>query len=126
METAKAKQIWADVLEHLRRELSKPAFETWFEPTQAVSYTDHVLTISTVNDFARDWLESRYNNQVNRVLQTVTKAEAQVVFTREANGDDQNTIDARGETIWQRLDKRLDRIEKNIEEIKSIVTRKNG
>lgn len=50
-------QLWTDVLNTLRRELPKASFETWVRDTRAVALEDGVLTVSTRNSYARDWLE---------------------------------------------------------------------
>ncbi|MFC4077227.1 chromosomal replication initiator protein DnaA [Salinithrix halophila] len=73
-------ELWAQALEHIQGKLSKPSYETWLQATEAVDYRDETLIISAPNEFARDWLESRYANLVRDTLQEVTGAVIGVQF----------------------------------------------
>jgi chromosomal replication initiator protein len=52
--------LWEKALESIASFLSKPSFETWLKPTKPISLEGNLLIIEVPNDFARDWLESRY------------------------------------------------------------------
>ncbi|SFS37443.1 chromosomal replication initiator protein DnaA [Marininema halotolerans] len=73
-------ELWAQALEHIQGKLSKPSFETWLQATEAVDYREDTLVISAPNEFARDWLESRYANLVRDTLQEVTGSVIGVQF----------------------------------------------
>lgn len=77
-------ELWAQALNHIQGKLSKPSFETWLQATEAVDYRDDTLVISTPNEFARDWLESRYANMVRDTLQEVTGSVIGVQFITHA------------------------------------------
>lgn len=53
-------EIWQNILFLLEQEMSKPSFETWLKATSLHSINDNHLTVIVPNDFAKDWLESRY------------------------------------------------------------------
>ena len=61
-------QTWKSVLEQLQTDMPRASFDTWVRDTQALSYADGVLTVAVRNAYARDWLESRLVDTVNRML----------------------------------------------------------
>jgi len=61
-------QTWKSVLEQLQTDMPRASFDTWVRDTQALSYTDGLLTVAVRNAYARDWLESRLVDTVNRML----------------------------------------------------------
>lgn len=63
--------LWEKVLEVIETKLSKPSFETWLQSTEISSLEDDNLTIVAPNDFARDWLESRYSTLIQETLYEV-------------------------------------------------------
>ncbi len=68
MKTHDAEAVWADVLEVVRSELNTPTFKTWFEHTSPVEVADGRLVIAVQNEFAREWLESRYSGLLHSAL----------------------------------------------------------
>ena len=63
--------IWAQTLDVVRGELNTPTFKTWFENTAPLGVIDDVLVIAVQNEFARDWLESRYSGLLSSALAQV-------------------------------------------------------
>lgn len=53
-------EIWQNILSQLEQELSKPSFDTWLKSTSLHSFDGYYLTIVVPNEFAKDWLETRY------------------------------------------------------------------
>jgi len=41
--------FWENILEKLKKELSKDSFETWLAPTKLIDFANNTLTISVVN-----------------------------------------------------------------------------
>ncbi|MGB8955014.1 MAG: chromosomal replication initiator protein DnaA [Tumebacillaceae bacterium] len=75
-----AADLWQKTLATLETKLSKPSFETWFKSTKPVSYESNTLIVSVPNDFARDWLESRYSVIIKETLNTLTMKDVAVKF----------------------------------------------
>lgn len=73
--------IWSDVLDVVKTELNTPTFKTWFEHTSPVDIVDDRLVIAVQNDFARDWLESRYSGLLTSALQQVSGLPLSLEFT---------------------------------------------
>lgn len=74
-------QIWTDTLQVVRGELNAPTFKTWFEHTTPLGVIDETLIVSVHNDFARDWLESRYSGLLRSALAQVSGHPLNVTFT---------------------------------------------
>jgi len=69
--TVKLESIWSDALAQIERRLNAPTFKTWFAGTRAVSLADGRFIVSAPNDFAREWLESRYASLIRDTLSGV-------------------------------------------------------
>ena len=52
--------MWNQVLEKIKKKISKPSFETWLKATKAHTLKGDILTVVAPNEFNRDWLEERY------------------------------------------------------------------
>lgn len=72
--------VWEKTLESIANLLSKPSFETWFKPTKPVSLDGNVLTIEVPNDFAREWLESRYSSLLSSTIRDLIEEEIELRF----------------------------------------------
>ncbi|HBI26954.1 MAG TPA: chromosomal replication initiator protein DnaA, partial [Peptococcaceae bacterium] len=60
MLSKKLSNIWDDVLGILKKELDEHSFSTWVNTTKPLAYHDGTLVILTLNEFSRDWLETRF------------------------------------------------------------------
>jgi chromosomal replication initiator protein len=74
-------QVWQETLDVVRGELNTPTFKTWFEQTSPMSIVDHEMVVAVQNDFARDWLETRYTSLLSSALAQVTGAPMAVRFS---------------------------------------------
>lgn len=72
--------IWEKTLESVSPFLSKPSFETWLKPTKPVSLEGNTLIIEVSNDFARDWLESRYAPLLTSTIKELLEEEIELRF----------------------------------------------
>lgn len=74
-------QVWQDTLDVVKGELNTPTFKTWFEQTSPLGIVEHEMLVGVQNDFARDWLESRYSGLLASALTQVTGAPMVVRFS---------------------------------------------
>ncbi|MCE5203967.1 MAG: chromosomal replication initiator protein DnaA [Actinomycetia bacterium] len=65
-------QVWEQALDVIKSELNTPTFKTWFEHTRPLGVVDTTFFVSVQNEFARDWLESRYAGLLSSALTQVT------------------------------------------------------
>lgn len=78
-------KIWAQTLEAIQNKISKPSFETWLKSTDAIELEEDRLIVVAPNDFARDWLESRYADLVRETLYEVTGSPLNVKFVSQTS-----------------------------------------
>lgn len=69
MSKTKINDIWNDVLEILKKELDEHSFSTWVNTTNPLAYHDGTLVILTLNEFSRDWLETRFSALIRSYLE---------------------------------------------------------
>lgn len=60
--------IWNKVLNILKRELSKPSFDTWLKDTKLLAVENDTASIQVPNEFVLDWVKSRYYNLILNAL----------------------------------------------------------
>lgn len=63
--------LWQETLEKLKKELSRPSFDTWLSSTRLIQIDGETLVISVPNEFAKDWLESRYATMIRSSVQSL-------------------------------------------------------
>src|SRR5512142_907753 len=70
--------VWDEAKAHLRSEVNEATFRLWFERTVPVSMADGTFVVGAANEFAREWLETRFGEKVRRALAEVLAAEVEV------------------------------------------------
>lgn len=75
-----AKQLWSDVLQSLKEQLSAPSYDTWLKDTEAHDVENGVFTVTAANEFQRDWLRERYSTLIEDTLKDLTGEEWTVSF----------------------------------------------
>ena len=72
--------LWEQTLKTIEKKISKPSYETWLKSTKAESLQKDTLIITAPNEFARDWLESRYSDLISKTILDLTGAELTIKF----------------------------------------------
>ncbi|GBF11455.1 chromosomal replication initiator protein DnaA [Tepidibacillus sp. HK-1] len=80
--------LWQKALSIIETKLSKPSFETWLKSTQISSLVNNDLTIIAPNEFARDWLESRYSGLIQDTLFEVIGEKLNIKFVIPPSASD--------------------------------------
>jgi hypothetical protein len=75
-----ADQIWQTALGELQLQLTGATFNAWLGRAAFQKYEDGVFTIGVHNEHARDWLENRLSNMIERTLAGITGQSAKVKF----------------------------------------------
>lgn len=73
-------QAWESVLGQLQLDMPRASFDTWVRDTEPLSFEDGVITVSTRNVYARDWLESRLTSTAQRLLIGILNQSVSVRF----------------------------------------------
>ncbi len=63
-----SQQAWQATMGQLQMEMPKASYDTWVRSAELVSHQQDTFTVGVQNAYARDWLESRLSNTVNRLL----------------------------------------------------------
>ncbi|MBM7557763.1 chromosomal replication initiator protein DnaA [Halanaerobacter jeridensis] len=80
MQKENAEEIWEKTLEEIESQLSTPSFETWFQPTEILGIQKNTALIEVPNEFAKDWLETRYSKLIKESLLEVTDNSYEIKF----------------------------------------------
>ncbi|MCT2535520.1 chromosomal replication initiator protein DnaA [Aquibacillus koreensis] len=83
-------ELWTSTLQTIQDKISKPSYDTWLKNTIADSIENDTLIVSAPNEFARDWLESRYTDLISDALFEVTGAKLRTKFVIP---EIENTVD---------------------------------
>jgi chromosomal replication initiator protein len=75
--------LWQQVLTVIQTKLSKPSFDTWLKSTKANIFTDSSIVICAPNNFAREWLESRYTKLISSTIFEFIGKQVEVKFIIE-------------------------------------------
>ena len=75
-----AEEIWKETLEKIETKLSTPSFETWFQPTAILGFQKNTALIEVPNEFAKDWLETRYSKLIKEALLEITNNSYEIKF----------------------------------------------
>ncbi|MGE6630730.1 chromosomal replication initiator protein DnaA [Bacillus sp. NPDC077027] len=84
--------LWNKALLKIETKLSKPSYETWMKSTKAHSLQGDTLTITAPNEFARDWLESRYLHLIADTIYELTGEELSIKFIIPQNQDEEEAM----------------------------------
>lgn len=90
--------IWQEVLKILEDELDEQSFKTWINAAQPLAYHDGTLVITTLNDFTRDWFETRFSALLRSHLESKLNQNVTFRFIT-ANGKDSFILTRDGESI---------------------------
>jgi hypothetical protein len=79
------RQLWAAVLDELRRAVSPGAFATWLKPTRLIGLLDPDgdLVVGVPNSFAREWLGERFIASAEAAVEVVLGQRRRVRFEVE-------------------------------------------
>ncbi len=78
--------IWNRTLALMQRELLKPSYDTWLRNTVPLGLVDNTIIVGVPNEFARDWLQTRYAPDIRRALRSVTSRELNLKFVIPQSG----------------------------------------
>ena len=92
-----SQQAWQATIGQLQMEMPKASYDTWVRSAELVSHQQDTFTVGVQNAYARDWLESRLSNTVNRLLTGIMGKPQAVQFVVWHKGYD--TVEDEAEPI---------------------------
>jgi hypothetical protein len=75
-----AQQMWSSVLKELRMQMTRATFDTWLSGSRVVYARDGEITVRVRDEYAVDWLHSRWIVPIQRTLTGVTGSPMTVRF----------------------------------------------
>jgi chromosomal replication initiator protein len=73
-------QIWEDVLNLIKVELTEVSFNTWLKSIEPISLTDDEIVLGAPNDFTKGILEGRYFNLIRNAINQITGSNYNIKF----------------------------------------------
>lgn len=64
--------LWKSALAEIELEVSRANFATWFQNTLVIDKNDGVIVIGVPNGFTKEWLSTKYNKSIIRVLRNLS------------------------------------------------------
>jgi chromosomal replication initiator protein len=72
--------IWHKVLEVIKKDVTVPTFNMWFQTSELISEIDDRIVVSVPSEFAKDWLQSKYYGTIQKILHDITDRNIDVTF----------------------------------------------
>jgi len=88
-----AEQAWQSVLAQLQMEMPRASFDTWVRDTRPLAYDNGLITVGVRNAYARDWLESRLQTNVSKLLIDILNSNVAVKFVVSQTDENASTTD---------------------------------
>jgi chromosomal replication initiator protein len=99
-----SQQAWQATMGQLQMEMAKASFDTWVRNAELVSHEQDTFTVGVPNAYARDWLESRLSNTVNRLLTGIMGRPQAVEFVVWHKGYETTETDEELENLPSKTD----------------------
>lgn len=72
--------IWQKVLQVIKKDVTVPTYNMWFQTSELISETDDRIVVSVPTEFAKDWLQSKYYGTIQNILHDITGRTFDVTF----------------------------------------------
>ena len=83
MNTDDLKKLWKDVMAEIELNISRANFVTWFKNSAIISKDKNTVTVATNSNFAKEWLENRYNKYIKKALEKLAPEIENVIYKVE-------------------------------------------
>lgn len=74
-------KLWVKTKAQLKESLPDHAFNTWFEPVNAIAYADRELVLEVPNQFFFEWLKSHYQSLLESLIKNETQQDVTIKYT---------------------------------------------
>jgi chromosomal replication initiator protein len=77
--------IWQSTLEEIKTKISKANFTTWLKNSKLVDLKDGSATIALPNNFAKEWVESKYGKTILGIIKNLDSSVKKIDFIVSSN-----------------------------------------
>ena len=91
--TLSATEVWTRILDRARQELPEQTFKTWLEPTEPLALEGNTLIVSSPDQFAADWNESKHAEFLSNLAPIALGHPLSVVFRVHEERKTRNQMD---------------------------------
>jgi chromosomal replication initiator protein len=75
-----AQTYWQQCLLIIKDNIDSQAYNTWFKPIIALSFTNNKLIIQLPSEWFREWLDTHYYNLMNTTIKRIIGNEAELIY----------------------------------------------
>lgn len=79
--------IWSKIMQSLREEIGSTSFDIWFSLVKYDSFLNNNVIISVPNSLTKEWIESRYLDNIVKKLRSMTNQEVTLLLTTDSSLD---------------------------------------
>src|SRR3989344_8877031 len=77
-------QLWQSALSEIELQVSKPNFVTWLKNSRLIERQDGVALVSLPNNFAKEWVENKYNKIILAAIRNLDETTKKIEFIVES------------------------------------------
>ncbi len=78
-------QLWQSALGEIELQISRPNYMTWLKNSRLVNKQEGVAIVSLPNNFAKEWVENKYNKVILSALRNIDETTKKIQFTVHNN-----------------------------------------
>ena len=78
------KELWQIVLNEIELQTSRATFMAWFKDTYISSNKDGVIIVATPSVFTKNWLQSKYDKKILKILRDTVNTSKEIKFIVKA------------------------------------------
>ncbi len=75
--------LWDQILNNLRQALSDGVCTTWLKPLKPIRFTDEILELRAINDYAKNQIERRYIPFIEDSCSEIIQKQPKIIITSE-------------------------------------------
>ena len=79
--------IWNKIMQSLREEIGSTSFDIWFSLVKYDSFLNNNVIISVPNSLTKEWIESRYLDNIQKKLRSMTNQDVSLLLTTDSSLD---------------------------------------
>ena len=78
-------QLWQSALGEIELQISRPNYVTWLKNSRLINKQEGTAIISLPNNFAKEWVENKYNKVILSALRNIDETTKKLQFTVHNN-----------------------------------------